>query len=150
MNIPLSIILNRKIVSSDVYKYQQSLAKKLTQKKRVSENINSKKISSNYSIEKISKWLINLKYENRLKICTIFNNWLTKIIFQMITYGKYDCMVEFSPTEKYEELAKYKKNYMYSGFNNEYKEFLIKDRYNDRQDLDIFFTYFTGENNVKK
>ena len=150
MNIPLSIILNRKIISSDVYKYQQSLAKRLIQKKRLLENTNSKKISSNYSIEKISKWLINLNIENRLKIFTIFNNWLTKIFFQMITYTRYESMVEFSPTEKYEELSKNKKNYMYSGFNNEYKEFLIKDRYNDRQNLDDFFTYFTGENNVKK
>ena len=150
MNIPLTIILNRKIVSSDVYKYQQSLAKRLIQKKRILENINSKKISSNYSIEKISKWLISLSIEERLKICTIFNNWLTTIIFQMITYRSKDDLVEFSPTEKYEELSKYKKNYMHTGFNNEYKEFLIKDRYNDRQNIDDFFTYFTGENNVKK
>jgi len=39
---------------------------------------------------------------------------------------------------------------MYSGFNNEYKEFLIKDIYNDRQNLDNFFIYFTGENYIKK
>ena len=68
----------------------------------------------------------------------------------MITYEKYDCVVEFSPTEKYEELSKNNKNYIYNGFNNDYKEFLIKDRYNDRQNLDDFFTYFNGENNVKK
>ena len=150
MNIPLTIILNRKIVSSETYKYQQSLAKRLSQKRRLLENTNSKRISSNYTFEKISKWLISLNVENRIKICSIFNNWLTKIIFQMITYEKYDSVVEFSPTEKYEELAKNKKNYMYSGFNNEYKEFLIKDRYNDRQNLDVFYTYFTGENQVKK
>ena len=43
MNIPQKIIQNRSIISLDVYKYHQSLAKKLYQKRKYLENINSKK-----------------------------------------------------------------------------------------------------------
>ena len=149
MNIPQQIILNRNIISLDVYKYHQSLAKKLFQKRKYLESVSSKKIISNYTKSKILKWFSNLNVQNRIKICSIYNNWLTNILFQMITYVKYDSVVEFSPTEIYDEFAKNKTNILLNQF-AEYKEFLIKERYRDKEKFKDFFMFFKGENNVKK
>ena len=151
MNIPQNIILNRKIISSDVYKYHQSLAKRLNQNKKYQEYLHSKKISSYYKKEKILKWFTNLNTQNRIKVCLIYNNWLTKIIFQMSTYVDYDCVVEFYPTEVYEEFLKNKKTDL-----TKINESYIKDRYCnvcydfENEQNDNFKKYFRGENNVKK
>ena len=150
MNIPLNILQNRKIISLEEYEYHQSLAKRLLEKRKCLENKKSKKISSNYTKAKILKWFSNLNKENRIKVCSIYNNWLTKIIFQMITYSKFDSMVEFFPKKIFEEYWKNKSNSLNIDVENEYKEFLMNEKYKDYMEPDDFFTFFVGENNVKK
>ena len=150
MNIPLNIIQNRKIISLEEYEYHQSLAKRLLEKRKCLENKKSKKISSNYTKAKILKWFSNLNTENRIKICSIYNNWLTKIIFQMMTYAKFDCMVEFFPKRIFQDYWKKKSNSPFQDVENEYKEFLLGEKYKENMQLDDFFTFFIGENNVKK
>lgn len=151
MNIPLIILQERKIFPLPEFEYHQSLAKRLYQKRKYLEKRKSTKISSNYFKSKIIKWFSNLNTQNRIKICSIYNIWLTNIIFQMITYAKFDGMVEFCPTQNFEEYCKNKKNLMYEGFGNEYKELLIKERYNEKEKpiLDEFYTFFSGENIAK-
>ena len=149
MNIPLNIIQNRKIISLEEYEYHQSLAKRLLEKRKCLENKKSKKIALNYTKAKLLKWFSNLNTQNRIKICSIYNNWLTKIIFQMITYVKFDWVVEFNPTKMIEEYWKNKKFIQYKDVENEYKDFLFTERFKDMEP-DNFFTFFKGENNVKK
>ena len=147
MNIPLNILQDKKILSLEEYKYHQSLAKLLFQKRKYIENIKSKKITSNYTQTKILKWFSNLNIQNRIKVCSIYNSWLINIIFQMIVYARFDSVVEFYPTQNYEEFSK---NIKFRGFEEEYAETYIKNRFNEKTNFDEFFTFFSGENNAKK
>jgi hypothetical protein len=134
MNIPQNIIIhNRKIISSNVYNYHQSLSNRLNENNKHLE----KKNMINYNKDKIIKWFCGLNFESRLKICSIYNNWLTKIIFQLATYVKYDPVIEFTPLDTFEEFSKNKQN-------NSYNDYRSNEDYNN---FDIFFR---GENNVKK
>ena len=133
MNIPQKIILNRKIISNNVYNYHQSLSNRLTENNKHLE----KKNMINYNKDKIIKWFCGLNFETRLKICSIYNNWLTKIIFQMATYVKYDPVIEFTPLDTFEEFLKNRQNNSNNDFMN----------YEDYNNFDVFFR---GENNVKK
>ena len=147
MNIPLNILQDKKIFSLEEYKYHQSLAKLLFQKRKYIENIKSKKITSNYTQAKILKWFSNLNIRNRIKVCSIYNSWLINIIFQMIVYSRFDSVVEFYPTQYYEEFSKRIK---FRGYDEEYAESFIKNRFNEKTNLDEFCTFFSGENNAKK
>ena len=105
MYIPYKIIKNREIISQKTYDYHQSLAKYLskTQKKQKPDTINynsqfHNKTLPSYTKEKIFKWLFSLDLKNRIKVCSIYNTWLTKIIFQMLTYVEYENNVQFRPT----------------------------------------------------
>ena len=147
MNIPLNILQDKKILSLEEYKYHQSLAKLLFQKRKYIENIKSKKLTSNYTQTKILKWFSNLNIQNRIKVCSIYNSWLTNIIFQMIVYTRFDSVVEFYPTQNYEEFSK---NIKFRGYDEEYAESYIKNRFNEKTSPDEFFTFFSGENNAKK
>ena len=133
MNIPQNIIHNRKIISSNVYNYHQSLSNRLNENNKYLE----KKNMINYNKDKIIKWFCGLNFETRLKICSIYNNWLTKIIFQLATYVKYDPVIEFTPMNTFEELLKNRQS-------NNYNDYRNSDDYNN---FDIFFR---GENKVKK
>ena len=78
MNIPTIILIDRKIISSDVFHYYQSLALRLIMKKK-NYNVN---IKPNYSKEKIQNWFSNLSLKEKYKICSIYNSWFSNIIFQ--------------------------------------------------------------------
>ena len=108
MNIPYCILKEKKYISNSAYDYHQSLAKRLynSYKKRKSSNSLSDKIQNNYSKKKIYKWLFNLDYNNKLKICSIYNDWFSKILFQLLTYFEYDNTKRFSPLELYEDFYK--------------------------------------------
>ena len=133
MNIPQNIIHDRKIISNNVYNYHQSLSNRLNENGKHLE----KKNMLNYNKDKIIKWFCGLNSETRFKICSIYNNWLTKIIFQMATYVKYDPVIEFTPMDAYEEFSKNKQNNIY----NDYRNY---------EDYNNFDNFFRGENNVKK
>ena len=151
MNIPQLIINDRSIISLDIYKYHQSLAKKLTQKRKYFENNISKPIISKYDKEKIFTWFADLNIQERVKVCSIYNNWLTKIIFQLMIYTKYDSVVEFCPTQFFDEFFKNKNknNIFLKDFESEYHE-VMKDKFKTIKSFDDFFIFFKGENNIKK
>ena len=142
MNIPKIILNDRKIISSDVYHYYQSLAQRLIMKKRNS-NIN---INQHYSKEKIFNWFSNLDIKQKFKICSIYNNWFSNIIFQMMEYYHYDSVVEFFPTNIYQEFKKNNLN-EFAFLKNELNEIANNEK---KQNLDNFITFFIGENIVKK
>jgi len=140
MNIPKIILNDRKIISSEVYHYYQSLAQRLLMKKRNSE-VN---ITSNYSREKIQNWFSNLNIIQKFKVCSIYNNWFSNIIFQMMEYSHYESVIEFFPTDVYQEFKKYNVD-EYSYLKNELNETKINTK-----KYDNFITFFTGENKVKQ
>ena len=103
MNIPSIILNDRKIISSEVYNYYQSIAQRLIMNKRNSE-VN---IKSNYSQEKIKNWFMNLSLKEKFKICSIYNNWFSNIIFQLLEYSGFESVIEFCPTDVYKEFKKH-------------------------------------------
>ena len=139
MNIPKVILNDRKIISSEVYHYYQSLAQQLIKNQRNS-NINVKK---NYSKEKILNWFSNLNIKQKFKICSIYNNWFSNIIYQMLEYSRFDSVIEFCPTDVYLE---FKKNNLYE-YNYLKTELSCTDKI---KNCDNFITFFIGENKVKK
>ena len=142
MNIPKIILNDRKIISSDVYHYYQSIAQRLIMKKRNS-NIN---INQHYSKEKIFSWFSNLDIKQKFKICSIYNNWFSNIIFQMMEYYHNDSVVEFFPTNIYQDFKKNNLN-EFAFLKNELNEIANNEK---KQNLDNFITFFIGENTVKK
>ena len=139
MNIPKIILNDRKIISSEVYYYYQSLAQQLIKNQRNS-NINIKK---NYSKEKILNWFSNLDIKQKFKICSIYNNWFSNIIYQMMEYYHFDSVIEFSPTDVYLE---FKKNNL-----DEYNCLKSELTFNNKiKNCDNYMTFFIGENKVKK
>ena len=102
MNIPTIILNDRKIISSDVFHYYQSLALRLIMKKKNS-NVN---IKPNYSKEKIQNWFSNLSLKEKYKICSIYNSWFSNIIFQLLEYSCFESVIEFCPTDVYREFKK--------------------------------------------
>ena len=145
MNIPKIILLERKIISSDVYHYYQSLAQRLIMKKRNSE-VN---IISNYSKEKILNWFSYLDIKQKFKICSIYNNWFSNIIFQMMEYSHFEPVIEFFPTDVYQEFKKYNLD-EYSYLKNELNEITNNEKNIYVKNYDDFITFFRGENKVKK
>ena len=145
MNIPRIILNDRKIISSEVYHYYQSLAQRLISKKKKSD-VN---IISNYSQEKIKSWFSNLELKQKFKICSIYNKWFSNIIFQMKEYKYFEPVIEFYPTEIYQGFKKnniYGNNFMKNDLDaitNHDKNFIL-------QNCDNFITFFRAENNTKK
>ena len=145
MNIPKIILNDRKIISSDVYHYYQSLAQKLILKKRYLE-IN---IIPNYSKEKIQNWFSNLSLIQKFKICSIYNNWFSNIIFQMMEYSHFEPVIEFFPTDEYQEFKKYNLN-EFNYLKNEINIITNNEKNLDNKKYDKFITFFTAENKVKQ
>ena len=104
MNIPYCILKDEKAISRNCFDYHQSLAKRLynSSKKIKSLNSSNQNPMNNYSKSKIYKWLFSIDLKLRMKICSIHNDWFTKILFQLITYNDYDNGVKFRPRESYE------------------------------------------------
>ena len=139
MNIPKIILNERKVISSEVYHYYQSLAQQLIKNQRNS-NINIKK---NYSKEKILNWFSNLDLKQKFKICSIYNNWFSNIIYQMMEYYHFDSVIEFCPTDIYLEFKK--------GNLDEYNCLKSELSFNNKiKNYDNYITFFIGENKVKK
>ena len=67
-----------------------------------------------------------------------------------MTYTKFDRMVEFSPKKIIQDYWKNKSNSPFQDVENEYKEFLLGEKYKENMQLDNFFTFFIGENPAKK
>ena len=108
MNIPNCVIKDQKYISSSTLEHHQSLAKRLynSSKKIKSLDSSSQNPMNNYSKKKIFKWLFNLDLNTRINICSIYNNWFSKILFQLLTYKEYDCTIRFIPKRPYESFYK--------------------------------------------
>ena len=140
MNIPKIILNNRKILSPDVINYYQSIAQRLILKRKNSEDI----IIANYSKDKILNWFRNIDIKDKFKICSIYNNWFSNIIFQLKEYSKLVSVIEFCPTDLYSDFNK--------GNENEY--IILKNELNSKnikiQNYDNFSNFFKVENKAKK
>jgi hypothetical protein len=108
MNIPYRLLKDEKSPYREYFNYHQSLAKRLynSSKKIKSFDPSAQNPMNNYLKKKIYKWLFSLDMQIRVKICTIYNEWFTKILFQLLTYNEYDCKIRFSPKEFYEDFYK--------------------------------------------
>ena len=131
MNIPFCVLRDQTSISPKCYEYHQSLAKKLNNAiKRMKPFF----LNKNYSKKKIYSWLFNLDINERVKVCTIYNDWFTKILFQLLTYNIYDNSIRFSPKTKYENFYKA----IHPDFNDNYI-------YYGNESQNIFSTFFEGK-----
>ena len=122
MNIPYCILKEQKNISNAVYDYHQSLAKRLynSYNKMKSSNFLSEKMKNNYSKKKIYEWLFDLDNKTKIKICSLYNDWLSKILLQLLAFYEYDNSKRFSPSEFYEDFYK-KINPQFNVENFDYK-----------------------------
>ena len=141
MNIPYCVLKEQKGISSKCYNYHQNLARTLY--KGIKQQIKPytfsyNKTICNYSKQKIYKWLFNLDFNTRLKVCSLYNNWFSKILFQLLTYYNFEESIKFFPTKIHENFYA-----LFDTFFNEeiydYKENLPKYGYNDMEKFELFF-----------
>ena len=140
MNIPYCVLKEQKGISSKCFNFHQNLAKNMYHllKKQKFYSISYNRTLCNYSKHKIYKWLFNLDLSKRLKVCSIYNNWFSKIVFQLLAYNDYDDSIKFYPTKIHE-------NYYAlfdTCFNEEiydYKTNMPKNGENDMEKLELFF-----------
>ena len=141
MNIPYCVLKEQKGISSKCVNYHQNLARTLYKgiKQQIKPyNISYNKTIYNYSKQKIYKWLFNLDFNTRLKVCSLYNNWFSKILFQLLTYYNFEESIKFFPTKIHENYFALFDTY----FNEEiydYKEDLPKYGYNDMEKFELFF-----------
>ena len=100
MNIPYLILKENKI-KKIYYDYHQNLAKRYYNMNKNNKSNNTKKVNK-YSKKKIYNWFFNLDIKNKLKICSIYNDWFIKILDQLLIYNYYDNHIRFKPTKIYE------------------------------------------------
>ena len=139
MNIPYCVLKEQRSISSKSFEYHQSLAKRLynSSKKTKSLNISSQCNPTNYSKKKIYKWLFTLDFKTRVKICSIYNDWFTKILFQLLTYTDYDNKIKFIPSIFHENFYKKLDSHFHES-EFDYKNDLKWKDYND-EDFAMFF-----------
>ena len=125
MNIPFSILKERKL-DQKCFEYHQTLAKRYYNYK-LNKSSNQKK-PNKYSKKKIYNWFFgNLDIKQKLKVCSIYNDWFIKILEQLLTYNDYDNKIKFKPREIYTNFYKmiyndFDQDYFdYSAFLNKYK-----------------------------
>ena len=109
------------------------------------ENNKDKKYSSDNQDklrEDVKKWIFNQSLENRMKICTVENEFFGKILYQMIAHKAIDKSILFRP----------KKNFFSSvEENNEQftKNIINQNDYNYNEKIDDGMTYPTNNTNIK-
>ena len=152
MNIPYCVLKEQKGISSKCYNYHQNLTKTLykslkNQMKSNSYVFNNKNFI--YSKQKIYKWLFNLDFSKRLKVCSIYNNWFSKILFQLLTYYNYDESIKFFPTKNHENYFAFFDENLFEE-NYDYKKFWQKIGENDFEKFELFFKGQKIENSSNK
>ena len=114
--LPQSIIQEHQNFCKLFLKYKSSYDKK----KEENKNLDSAPTSSEKSKEdqnqlKIWNWFENLPFELKIKICTIKNTWLVKIIIQLFFIYEIDNKSTFSPTKDMALVFSNQKNYQNIG-----------------------------------
>ena len=115
--LPQSIIQEHQNFCKLFLKYKSSYEKKKDENKHLKDSASS---SSEKSKEvqiqlKIWNWFENLPFEQKIKICTIKNKWLVKIIIQLFFIYYIDNKSTFSPIDDMALLFTNQKNYQNIG-----------------------------------
>jgi len=144
MNIPYCVLKEQKGISSKCYYYHQNLAKtlyKLIRQQMKTYVIPYNRTLCSYSKQKIYKWLFNLDFNKRLKVCSIYNNWFSKILFQLLTYNSYEESIKFFPTKLHENYyALFDPFFCEEAY--DYKKNWSK---NEENDIEKFILFFEGK-----
>ena len=145
MNIPFSILKEKKL-DLKCFEYHQTLAKRYYNSIKLNKSSNQKK-PNKYSKKKIYNWFfVNLDIKQKLKVCSIYNDWFIKILEQLLTYNDYDNKIKFKPKEIYTNFYKalnndFKDNYF------DYSAFLNKYRNENKEPQEYFNTFFEIKEN---
>ena len=140
MNIPFSVLKERKL-DQKCFDYHQTLAKRYYNSNKLNKSSNQKK-PNKYSKKKIYNWFFgNLDIKQKLKVCSIYNDWFIKILEQLFTYNEYDNKIKFKPKEIYTNFYKLLNN----NFNDnyfDYSAFLNKYKNENKEPQEYFNTFF--------
>ena len=94
--------------------------------------------------EDVKKWLFNQSLENRMKICTVENEFFGKILYQMIAYKAIDKSMLFRPKKIF---------FSNTEDNNENEQFsknvINTNDYNYNEKIDDRMVYPTSNTNIK-
>ena len=140
MNIPFSVLKERKL-DQKCFDYHQTLAKRYYNSNKLNKSSNQKK-PNKYSKKKIYNWFFrNLDIKQKLKVCSIYNDWFIKILEQLFTYNEYDNKIKFKPKEIFTNFYKLLNN----NFNDnyfDYSAFLNKYKNENKEPQEYFNTFF--------
>ena len=145
MNIPFSILERKKFINKSCYDYHQTLAKKYyNSSKKNKSQIQNK--SEKYNKKKIYNWFFTLDIKDKLKICSIYNNWFNKIMDQLLTFNYFDNSIRFTPKEIYENFYKTMNN-DFDDENFNYRTYLEEVVKADENEPEKYFStfFFTKE-----
>ena len=142
MNIPYSILEGKTFISKSCYDYHQSLAKKYYTLYKKNKSSNQAKSNKNIK-KKIFNWFFTLDIKEKIKICSIYNNWFIRILDQLLTYNFYDNSMRFKPKEIYGNFYKMLNN-NFEEENFKYKDYLETLAGNNENNPEKYFnTYFS-------
>lgn len=115
MNIPLKVIKIPQLVHSSSLANHQLFAKQAmklsTKSKSTPNNIKQSK-------DDIFQWFFSLNTFQRLKVISIQNNWLVKMLYQMLFIYKFEKRIEFQPTEDNDEFYRSKNPFPMNKYSN--------------------------------
>ena len=129
-------------------KVQSSFEAKLEESKSKKNHTITKKEKDLPS--KVWSWFENLPFDDKIKICTIKNKWVLKIIIQLFFIHFLDNKTTFEPTYDMKILFTSYQNYPLLYFNTNNKDKKKFMGYNEDDYYDIYFTMKKAEYNMKK
>ena len=130
--LPISIIQEHQNFCKLFSKAQTTYERKNDDNNNIIESNSPDKNKVNQNQLKIWSWFENLSLEQKIKICTIKNKWLVKIIIQLYFIYVIDNKSTFNPTNDMDILFSNQKNYQnIGGFL--YKNIQIIPNYNNRK-----------------
>ena len=141
MNVPFSILKEQTLINKNCYDYHQTLAKKYYNLNKRNKSSTQQKLNKNNK-KKIFNWFSNLDIKDKIKICSIYNNWFIKILDQLLIYREYAGNTRFQPLQIYENFYKaIEQNFDDKNF--EYNKYLDELRTMDNKFPEKYFnTYF--------
>lgn len=113
MNIPLKVIKSPQMLHSSSLANHQLFGKQMM---KLSTKAKSNSSSLKQSKEGIFKWFFSLNTYERLKVISIQNNWLVRILYEMLFIYKFEKRIEFNPTEDYDEFHRTINTFAFNNF----------------------------------
>ena len=106
-------------------------------------------ISKNKLREEVKIWFFNQSLENRIKICTVENEFLCQIIFQMFLLTKSDNTIKFYPKSELIDAYEIKNNIILNNLNdiNDSLEFKFETYFESKSEKSFCNSYnlYSGE-----